>query len=209
VWVYFRTPRPDGLSDGKEAPILFQIEDVLNPEIIHVCDAIFCGAITTEGRREFYFYGKSREGFDAATVRSLAKFPTYRFDSGEKNDPLWEQYLEVLYPSKEDLQRIANRDLLDQLEKRGDVLSVRREVRHWVYVRSKQSRELFGKAAATCGYGIVSESDGPKDTPLGIVVSRVQSVDQNAADEIVLELLRLAQHFDGEYDGWETPIVTQ
>jgi hypothetical protein len=96
VWVYFRTPRPDGLSDGKEAPILFQIEDVLNPEIIHVCDAIFCGAITTEGRREFYFYGKSREGFDAATVRSLAKFPTYRFDSGEKNDPLWEQYLEAV-----------------------------------------------------------------------------------------------------------------
>ena len=29
VWVYFQSPRPDGLSDSEEAPILYEIEDAL------------------------------------------------------------------------------------------------------------------------------------------------------------------------------------
>jgi len=29
TWVYFKTPRPDGLSESKEAPTLFNIEDAL------------------------------------------------------------------------------------------------------------------------------------------------------------------------------------
>ncbi len=209
VWVYFQTPSPDGLSDGKEAPTLFQIEDVLVPELFRTCATTLCGAITTEGRREFYFYGETSRGFSAAVADSLAKFPAYKFDFGDKNDPRWEQYLDVLYPSQEHLQKIANRDLLEQLEKRGDVLSVKREVRHWIYFRSKLSRQQFGKTVPDSGYKIVSESDGQGDRPFGIVVSRIQSVEQAVADAIVLELLQLAQQFDGEYDGWETPIVTQ
>jgi uncharacterized protein (TIGR01619 family) len=209
VWVYFQTPRPDGLSDGKEAPTLFQIEDALTPELARRCSAMLCGAITTEGRREFYFYGENSRGFGKAVASAMAQFDGYKFDTGEKNDPLWEQYLDVLYPSEEDLQRIANRDLLDQLETRGDVLSVIREVHHWIYFRSKQSRESFKEAVAKSGYTICSNLEGKDDRSFGLIVSRVQSVEQEVTDAVVLELLRLARQFDGEYDGWETPIVTQ
>jgi regulator of RNase E activity RraB len=122
---------------------------------------------------------------------------------------LWEQYLNVLYPSPEDLQRIANMDLLDVLVEKGDVLTAAREVQHWTYFRSEQFRALFRDAAVAAGFRFVSESSSKGELPFGIVVARTQSIEQNSIDRTVIELLNLSRRFDGDYDGWETPIVTQ
>jgi regulator of RNase E activity RraB len=128
---------------------------------------------------------------------------------GEQEDPLWEQYLDVLYPSPEDLERIKNRDLLEVLAEKGDVLTAARDVQHWLYFRSEHARALFREVAANTGFRIVSESHAKGDMPFGISVARTQPVKQELIDATVIELLRLAQRFEGEYDGWETPIVSQ
>jgi hypothetical protein len=88
VWVYFRSPRPDGLSDTKEAPEIFKIEDALTLQRSRNCGAILSGRITTEGRRELYFYGETRSGFSEAVATALADFEGYRFDTGEQEDSL-------------------------------------------------------------------------------------------------------------------------
>jgi uncharacterized protein (TIGR01619 family) len=209
TWVYFQTPRDDGLSDSKETPTLFKIEDALNLCVSRDCRAIACGRITTDGRREFYFYGETKAGFREAVAAALKDFDGYRFDAGEQEDSLWEQYLNVLYPSPENLQRIANMDLLDVLKAKGDVLTVPREVQHWMYFRSEPSRALFRDAATAAGFRIVSESESKEKLPFGITVARTQSIEQRSIDRTVIELLNLSQRFDGKYDGWETPVVTQ
>ena len=121
VWVHFQSPRPDGLSDSKEAPTLYKIEDSLAPSLVRECRAILSGRITTEGRREFYFYGETTDGFRKAVRDALTGFEDYKFDVGEQEDSSWNQYLNVLYPSSEDLERISNMDLLDKLVGQGDV----------------------------------------------------------------------------------------
>jgi uncharacterized protein (TIGR01619 family) len=209
VWVHFQSPRPDGLSDSKEAPTLYKIEDALNSSVSRACRAVPCGRITTDGRREFYFYAQTRDGFRHAVECALQGFESYKCDLGDQEDPQWGQYFDVLYPSPEDLQRIANMDLLDVLVERGDVLSVAREVRHWLYFPSESSRALFRDAVVTVGYNIASESSAKGVLPFGIQVTRTQSIEQRAIDATVIELLQLSRRFDGEYDGWETPIVTQ
>ena len=209
TWVHFQSPRADGLSDSKEAPTLYKIEDALNLCVSRACTAIPCGRITTEGRREFYFYGETKDGFRKAVGQALTGFDGYRFDGGEQEDSLWEQYLNVLYPSPEDLQRIANMDLLDVLVEKGDVLTAAREVQHWIYFRSEPARALFRDTAATAGFRFVSESSSKGESPFGIVVARTQSIEQNSIDRTVIELLNLSRSFDCDYDGWETPIVTQ
>ncbi len=209
TWVHFQSPRADGLSDSKEAPTLYKIEDVLNLCVARACTAIPCGRITTEGRREFYFYGETKDGFRNAVGQALTGFDGYKFDVGEQEDSLWEQYLNVLYPSSEDLQRIANMDLLDVLVEKGDVLTAAREVQHWIYFRSEPARALFGDTAVAAGFRFVSESSSKGELPFGIVVARTQSIEQNSIDRTVIELLNLSRRFDGDYDGWETPIVTQ
>jgi Family of unknown function (DUF695) len=40
TWVYFQSPRSDGLSDSAEAPTLFKIEDALDSNIARYCRAI-------------------------------------------------------------------------------------------------------------------------------------------------------------------------
>ena len=207
--VYLLTPRPDGLSDSKEAPTLYKIEDALNLAVSTACRAIPCGTITTEGRREFYFYGETKKGFRHAVQAAFKGFDGYKCDLGDQHDPQWDHYFEVLYPSEEDLQRIANMDLLDVLEEKGDVLTITREVQHWMYFRSESSRDLFRDAAAAVGYRFISESTSKGDSPFGIVVARNQSIEQASIDHTVIELLHLSKRFDGEYDGWETPVVTQ
>jgi uncharacterized protein (TIGR01619 family) len=209
IWVYFQSPRPDGLSDGKEAPTLYKIEDALTGRVARKCQAILSGRITTEGRREFYFYGETKDGFRKAVGEALKEFEGYKFDAGEQEDASWNQYLDVLYPSLENLERIANMDLLDELVKRGDVLTVRREVRHWMAFRSEDSRARFREAAIRAGYGLAGETGSEGKFPFGISVTRTQSVEQGSIDQTVIELLRLCRGFDGDYDGWETPVVTQ
>ena len=209
VWVYFQSPRPDGLSDGGEAPTLFKIEDALELHVGRVCRAIPCGRITTQGRREFYFYGETRDGLGASAKTALSDFDAYKFDFGEQEDSLWEHYLNVLYPSSEDRERIKNRDLLEVLAEHGDVLGAAREVQHWMYFPSGQSRASFRAEAANAGFKIMSESSVEGERPFGISVIRTQPVEQEHIDATVLELLRLTERFEGEYDGWETSVITQ
>ena len=209
VWVYSRAPRPDGLSDNKEAPTLYKIEDALAVHLRDACQATLSGRITTEGRREFYFYGQTTTGFRHAADAAMKSFEDYRFDLGTKHDPNWSQYMDVLHPSADDLERIKNIDVLEALKKAGDVSSVAREVQHWFYFASEESRARFRSAAIAAGFSVSSESESEGKSPFGIVLARTQSVEQASIDQTVIELLHLAQRFDGDYDGWETRVVTQ
>jgi regulator of RNase E activity RraB len=109
----------------------------------------------------------------------------------------------------EDLERIKNRDLLDVLEQKGDVLTAAREVEHWMYFPSEASRASFRKAAVEAGFRIASDSQVEGGLPFGISVVRTQAVEQALIDATVIELLHLTLQLQGEYDGWETPVITQ
>jgi uncharacterized protein (TIGR01619 family) len=209
VWVCFQSPRPDGLSDGKEAPTLYKIEDALAPTLARECGAILSGRITMEGWREFYFYGETKDGFGSVVRDAMKGFDDYKFDVGEQEDLSWNQYLNVLYPSLEDQERIANMDLLDKLVEQGDVLTAPREVQHWISFHSEQSRALFREAAAEAGYRIVGEHQSDGELPFGISISRIQSIEREFIDQTVIALLKLCGTFDGDYEGWETPVITQ
>lgn len=209
IWVYMRAPRPDGLSESEEAPTLYKIEDALNASLAQEFAAIPFGRITTEGRREFYFYGEKRDGLEAAVKKVLRGFDGYQCDTGHKSDQSWSQYRDVLFPSPENFQRIGNMDVLGMLEKQGDVHSVPREVRHWVYFGSEMSRAAFRNAALGEGFAIESEHLSPSEPHFAIVLVQTQPVQQAAIDDTVIRLLHLAQSFGGEYDGWETQVITQ
>jgi len=47
-----------------------------------------------------------------------------------------------------------------------------------------------------------------KDYPYGICVGKEQDIQSDAIDEAVVDLFRAAKRANGEYDGWESPVVT-
>lgn len=111
VWVSLKNPRPDGLSDRSELESLIELEDRLSEEMLNSCRAILAGSITTESRREFYYYGESIESFQSAVQRALSPLDGYRFDTGTQRDANWNQYLDVLCPSESDRQTTKLRDV--------------------------------------------------------------------------------------------------
>ena len=209
VWVYMKSPRPDGLSDNSEFDVLGAIEDELAKQLKTACEAIEVGRITTDGRREFYFYGGSSAGFENAAQQVLCGFKGYKSDLGSQEDPEWSQYLNVLYPSEEDMQRIMNRRVLENLRKYGDTLSPVRDVHHWIYFRTREDRERYASEVRELAYQIEEESERENDErQFGLIITRDQSVKPETIDEAVLELFTLAKEIDAEYDGWEAQVIS-
>ncbi len=208
VWVYLNSPRTDGLSDSTEFETLCAIEDELAKRIGRACDAIQVGRITSDGHREFYFYGAHTQGFRAATNAAMSEFKDYQFDLGDQEDVGWNQYLNVLYPSEEDMERIKNQDVLEVLVRHGDTLDAVRDVHHWIYFHSREERQHYAERVLAIGYKVVNESETDrKERPYGLQITRDQSVTSDKIDDAVSELFRLAKEFNADYDGWEAQVV--
>ncbi len=206
VWVYFESPRTDGLSDSNEAPILYKIEDELDAQMQPRCGAILSGRITTQGRREFYYYGEHCEAFEDCIADVRDKFRDYRISFGLQEDRNWNQYLTVLYPPDEELQKMRNRNVLDVLEREGDNHAIVREVTHWVYFEAETDREQFHTAITHLGYMTRESVGGKAPRPFGLTFFRKQAVTAEEIDKSVIELFRIAQQHRAEYDGWETSV---
>lgn len=204
VWVYFKEPRPDGLSSENESKTLWALEDALRPVVEKHCQGVLSGCITTAGRREFYFYAPSADDFAEAVCKTVGDDYGYRFAFDSQQDSEWSQYLNVLYPSGEQLELMGNRDLLESMKAKGDTLEEARTVSHWAGFGSAAGRSTFIEAVRRRGYDVVSERQAEgTGFPFQAAVSRFQSMDQQTVDELVLELYRDAQAAGGKYDGWE------
>jgi hypothetical protein len=209
VWVDFRSPRPDGLSDSGEAPTLYVIEDMLTAEFDRAFEATFVGCITTLGRREFYFYGERKRDL-ALIVQSVAnRFPGYRFTEGEDHDPEWNHYTAVLYPNDRQMETISNADTLDVMKAEGDVHEIPRMVEHWSYFASKTDRDKFREAASRAAFAVEEENEVEGPLPFSIRVSAIQPIDYNAINATSLQLYDLALEWNGEYTGWEAQVTTE
>lgn len=209
TWVNFRQPRDDGLSSSEEAPVLHEIEDALTKAVKETTAAELVGRITTAGRREFYFYGPRPHGFEQAAASALKSFPAYEFHSGSKEDPSWSQYLNVLYPSPEEHQRIKNLHVIEALEKGGDPLKKPRPVTHWAYFKSPQDRNKFIAKAVSAGFKVIDQykSDNSEaEHPFCVMLERMDRVDWDSINGATLKLFRLAHEVSGDYDGWETSV---
>jgi hypothetical protein len=136
--------------------------------------------MTTEGRREFYFYAKNPPLTDSLISGAMASFPEYKFKWGAEEDPQWEHYSEFLYPSEEEFQWIQNEYVVENLEKHGDSLEKRRDVEHWSYFPTARARDAFKAAAEMLGFSTSDAQRGDGEFPFGACISRCDRVDRNS-----------------------------
>ena len=209
IWVYFNHPREDGLSTSQEADTLSQIEDSLADAVGGAVNGFLTGRITTDGRREFYFYAPTFTGFDDAVARSLERFPEYKWDADTKHDPEWNQYRDLLYPTPRDWQRIKNRHVIEQLQEQGDPLEKKRPVYHWAYFSNEVSRGQFVAGVEDLGFNVTNEDTVDEldcSHPLGVSFERIDNVDLDSINRVTIELYELADALGGDYGGWETSV---
>ncbi|MCI0664588.1 MAG: DUF695 domain-containing protein [Acidobacteria bacterium] len=210
--VYFPEASVDGypISDEDETSILCRIEEALTQTVKESTEAELVGRITSDSRREFYFYGPQSDGFEEAIAKALVNFPAYQYKVGSREDPDWSHYLNVLYPTPEERELIENRHVVEKLEGYGDSLQAPRPVSHWVYFRSSEDRSKFVAAAVNSGFSLIEQAEAVDEEtkyPYGVEIQRVDHVDWDSINDVTLHLFRLAKYVGGKYDGWETSVV--
>ncbi len=209
-WLHLQAPTDEGFASDEEEPRLVEIEDAFIDAVEMTCSAALVGRITTCGRREFYFYAKSSEGFEDTVAEALEPYDEYEYETGEQVDDEWSHYMSVLYPEPENFQEIFNRRVIEQLAESGDSLTAPRSVDHYANFATEQGRAGFVATAKSHGFKILSEEQSDSaddDLPFSVSLQREHAVDWETIDKVTFELFDLAREHEGEYEGWGSPVV--
>jgi hypothetical protein len=207
IWLYFQSPRPDGLSSSEECKALWDIEDAFVAALNSFHENIFCGCITTLGRREFYFYAETDSDVSRVAQDVLKSFPPYTAWVGSQRDESWHQYLNVLYPSENQLDSISNADVLEVMAKEGDIHELPREVSHWIYFPTEGERLAFQTSIASIGETKIDILPQSEDGRYGIVITETHEITGPQIDRKTRALRAFAAEAGGEYDGWEAQVT--
>jgi hypothetical protein len=211
VWLYLRHPHPDnGLSTDAEFDVLVEIEDRLSAALKRAYDAVYAGRITTEGRREFYFYSAACADIEATVRSALAPWSAYTIDAWGQPDAQWKQYLNVLYPKAASQRWMSDKAVITVLGERGDVADIARPLTHFSHFRTAAGRDAFSTAVAGAGFRLCEPTaTAPRDAalPFGLVYELTQMPKLAQVFETTELLVRLSEKHGGEYDGWECPVT--
>lgn len=109
-------------------------------------------------------------------------------------------------------EEVKNKRVVELLTEHGDNLLQSREVNHWIFFKSFDDMYDYKKRVMKEGFKIQNEhynktySDSWLYT---LQISREDFVDLVNINEITTGLSRLAEKFNGNYDGWETPVIEE
>lgn len=208
LWIHLKSPDHEGFASEEEDIALNEIEDAVT-EAFENSKVRYVGRITSDGRREFYFYSADPVEFRRIAEEAMKPFSDYHSDIDDADDGEWSHYWNVLYPSPEDFQQINNAHEIGRLQREGDSLTQPRPVDHFANFKSDEDRNEFAIAAGALGYETVSQKENAENSeyPFSLGLLRTDAVDPETIDDITFELFELAEKYNGEYEGWTSPVV--
>ena len=213
MWLQLKSPTEEGFASDEEEPRLVEIEDSFIDAVELTTGAVLVGRVTTCGRRQFWFYAKSSEGFEDSVAEAMQPFSEdgYEYEIGEQEDEEWAHYTEVLYPEPADLLDIFNDRIIEELSESGDPLTSSRVVEHYSNFANEADRAAFVCAAEAAGFKKLSDEQSDEDDdelPFSVTLQRDHAVDWDTIDEMTFTLFELAGEHNGQYEGWGSPVVT-
>ena len=204
-----KAPNEDGFHVGFEAEELNELELVFK-ESLEPGKYVNVGRITSDGIRDIIIYS-TKEEEEALLVKANCYYQSLGYEVEVfkiEEDAIWEFYFEFLYPDSYEFQHMGNHSVLEALEESGDNLEVPRKVEHIVLFQNGKKMKHFAKAIKKEGFTIDVESfEADEDGNYVMCISRVDSVDYHAIDDLTDFLLEIAEKYEGEYDGWESIVI--
>ncbi|QDV72630.1 DUF695 domain-containing protein [Botrimarina mediterranea] len=209
--LHMRDPRPDGLSSNSEYDRLIEIEESVSTAVNQArCSIAYVGRNTGNAKRDFFFYSDNQICLESLLAQAMVGYPEYQFEVGGREDAEWDIYLGFLYPDSRTWQVISDRKLTDRLAQDGDNGTIPRDVSHWAYFKTVESRTKFIEQFTSDGFSVEQQfSSDESELQHCVVLTRNHAVDPDNIHTISLRMHDTAADLGGSYDGWETPIVKQ
>ncbi len=210
IIITMNDPQDNGFSSKEESEILFGIEDKISDAVTKPFGALFAGRETCDGARIFYFYAANNKEMKKTVKDVMNEFSNYEYEIYFEADSKWDQYFKHLYPTKYEMHTIMNRRVVEHLSSKGDILTVTRDVDHYIYFKSEENKNSFIEEAKKLDYRVTSErkDEARKDFPLSIRLTRNDPVTYHDVLDYTSLLYDLAEQHGGNYDGWETKLIT-
>jgi len=208
VWISLSMakPRSDGLSSLDEFPTLSAIAHALDIAVEGQPGIVQAARLTTAGRQDYFFYVAQPDDWKQRCTLALSQFSQYKYDIFTAGvDEEWKEYFNVFYPRDDELEVIKNRRVGEALKSHGDALVAPRDIRHFVYFPTIESRADFVAEVQGDGFSILL-SEMTKGRYLALV-SRNDVPQQPEIDTVTRRLSCAAKARGGNYDGWETHVV--
>jgi len=173
-------------------------------------DDFVVGAITYADSKSFYYYTRDEESLFNKLNKVLSKYKKLKCSISIGVDSNWEFYLNTLYPDAFEIQRKLDREIVEQLKAYNDDLQIPREINHWVYFLDNKNKEDFKRNLNTNFYKIVEENTLQEtEYPYQLVISHYSAAEFETINKITTELLEITKEFDGNYDGWQSPVINK
>jgi regulator of RNase E activity RraB len=202
-------PREDGLRDASELAAMGQIEDLVSKRVSAGLGGIYAGRVICEGWNTFVFYLPAAHAERVEDlVAVIGALEPYEWEWLAEDDPEWDYFTGFLYPDKLSLETMANRQLVENLEAKGDRLEVTRDIDHRAYFPTLERAAAAAVKLRSIGFrtdevGFLED----EDRPWVLDFHRVDSLANGRPDEFCAEILNIVLPHEGTYDGWGTVVT--
>ncbi|MGO8024041.1 DUF695 domain-containing protein [Rhizobium leguminosarum] len=201
-------PRQDGMPQGDEFNVVYGIEDRLLNLLSNSNNSRFVGHKFSAGMVKYFFYTSNSSAVAAAAAVISVEFPGRQLDQSIVQDVGWSVYREMLLPKGDDIQQMADNNVIQTLSVQGDDIHKPRIIDHYAYFSTTKDRENFKKAILGEGFQIVKESlNTASKAQWSIVFHRLDA--PVTITKATVELTHLAEQYSGDYDGWESPVISK
>jgi len=209
VKVKLQNPKEDGLVTQEESDDVGFIEDRLEMESLRWRSGKYIGRIITQGEVNFIYYLKLDFEWSSTVNAAMQHFSNYEYEFGSRMDMEWEVYKKLLFPTIREWQIIANHHSCKKLQEQGDTLQEKRAIEHKAYFEKEEDRVKFIGLIEKEGFRKQEEMEVPFNSKVmyGVQFYRVDAPSFYVIDDITLRIIDFCVICNGQYDGWESPLV--
>ena len=213
ITIELKNPDENGFSTN-ERPQIYAIEDqILRP--LQSDKDILVAVLTVQGEVTWYFYSQAPEALQERLSATWDTSMGYTYQVECSEDKQWNFFLKGLYPNIYEKQTIYNREILSACQENEDQVEVPRPIEHWLYFDTEQDMLSAIEKAAALGFTVYSSKkveaeEGEEDLEdLGYRLILSKENTPIDIDGDTWDLIDIALDTHGNYDGWETILVTE
>ena len=205
----YRDCMNNGFPSEKGLEKLYTFSDSTNVVLDSITKNRLVGIITYQCTGFDVYYVK-----DTIDIRNkINKVYNNKFNDSSnyifiKRDKKWEYYFSNLFRKNITEDFIIDHQYLGELVSKGDDLSEKRKISHWIYFNSEKRRAKFIKAIKTFEFTIDSLNyKQEKNYKYELQISRKNNVDPNSISKLTQMLKNLSTTGHGIYDGWKAEAI--